>query len=140
VARLGRDPATGEWGRIDLHPGWEPPPGLVAARVEGLLFYSNANAVQERLLALVRSTEPRPAVVVLDVAESPSFDVESLDMLADLVGRLSAEAAELRLANVREHGRELLRRRGLLPRLRTSRSLDEAAGLRPDTRPANSVQ
>jgi sulfate permease, SulP family len=129
VVQVGRDPATGEWGRIDLHPGWEPPPGIVAARVEGLLFYSNANTVQERLLELARSTDPRPTAVVLDVAESPSFDVETLDMLADLVGRLAAEGVELRLANVRERGLELLGRRGLLPRLRVSRSLDEAAVL-----------
>jgi hypothetical protein len=66
---------------------------------------------------------------VLDVAESPTFDVETLDMLADLVGRLGAEGVELRLANVRERGQELLRRRGLLPGLQVSRSLDEAAGL-----------
>jgi high affinity sulfate transporter 1 len=133
VAPVGRDPATGEWGRIDLHPGWEPPPGVVAARVEGLLFYANANTVQERLLAMARSTDPPPRALVLDVAESPGFDVETLDMLTDLVGRLGADGIELRLANVREHGRELLRRRGLLPRLQVSRSLDEAAVLRTDT-------
>jgi MFS superfamily sulfate permease-like transporter len=139
VVRVGRDAVTSEWGRVDLHPGWEPPPGIVAARVEGLLFYANANTVQERLLGLVRSADPRPAALVLDVAESPSFDVETLDMLADLVERLAAEGVGLRLANVREHGRELLGRRGLLPRLQVARSLDDAAVLSTDTTPPTGV-
>jgi MFS superfamily sulfate permease-like transporter len=101
--------------------------------VDGLLFYANATTVQDRLLAMVRSTDPRPAALVLDVAESPSFDVETLDMLADLVERLAAEGVELRLANVRERGHDLLRRRGLLPRLRIAHSVEEAAVLRSDT-------
>ncbi len=63
VVPVGRDPSTGEWGRVDLHPGWEPPPGLVTARVEGPLFYANANTVQERLLTMADAAGPRPAVL-----------------------------------------------------------------------------
>ena len=53
VAALARDPATGAWGRADRHPGWQEPDGVLIVRSDGPLLYPNANAVKERVLALV---------------------------------------------------------------------------------------
>jgi high affinity sulfate transporter 1 len=128
VGRLAREPSTGTWGRVDRHPDWELPDGFVAVRIDGPLFYANALAVQERLLALVRATAPRPATVVLDLTESSGLDVESLDMLADLAGRLAAEDVELRLGGVHAPANELLRRSGLADRIRVEPTIEAAAG------------
>jgi MFS superfamily sulfate permease-like transporter len=127
VGRLARDPDSGVWGRIDRHPNWELPDGFVATRVDGPLFYANARAVQERVLALVRATDPRPTAVVLDLTESMSLDIESLDMLADLAGRLGMQGVELRLGGVHAPALELLRRTGLAGRIRVEPTLEAAA-------------
>jgi sulfate permease, SulP family len=113
VGELGRAPETGRLGRLDRDPTRERIPGVVAARVEGPLFYANAGAVRERLLALARRDEPRAGLLLLDLAASSELDVESVDMLAELRLALEREGLELRLANVRAPVLELLRRSGL---------------------------
>ena len=126
VGTLARDPATGAWGRADRHPDWAAPPGLIVARVDGPLFYANAMHVKERLLDITRRASPQPTAVVLDLAESPDLDVETLDTLADLADELAAGGIELRLASARTQALQLLRRRGLVPRLRIEPTLDRA--------------
>jgi len=44
VSLLARDPATGSWGRAERHSEWEVPHEVLAARVDGLLFYAKARA------------------------------------------------------------------------------------------------
>jgi high affinity sulfate transporter 1 len=123
---LGRDPATGAWGRTDRHPDWQAPPGVVAARVDGPLFYANTAVVETRLLALVAEAGTPPEALVLDLGGSTDLDVQSLDMLAELADRLAADGIELRLAGVRAPAFERLRRRGLVPRLHVAATIDEA--------------
>jgi sulfate permease, SulP family len=126
VGRLARDPATGAWGRLDRHPEWVAPSAALVARVDGPLFYANASSVKERLLDLVGRAEPKPEAVVLEPAESPDLDVESLDMLRELADAVAAQGVELRLASVRAPALELLRRSGLADRLRVEATVDAA--------------
>ena len=58
VGALARDPSTGAWGRIDHHPDWAAPDGVLAVRSEGPLMYPNANAVKDRVLALTAARRP----------------------------------------------------------------------------------
>jgi sulfate permease, SulP family len=126
VGELARDPATAVWARLDRHPDWQTTPGILVARVDGPLFYANAMAVKERLLALARAADPARRTVVLELAESPDLDMQSLDMLAELADELGAAGAELRLASVRTPALELLRRSGLADRVRIEPTLDAA--------------
>ena len=126
LGSLARDPASGAWGRAELHLDWERPSGVLVARVDGPLFYANAVHVQERLLDLVRSEEPPPRAVVLELAESPDLDVETLDALAELQETLAREGVELRLAAVRSAARALLSRSGLAERVRIEPTVDAA--------------
>jgi SulP family sulfate permease len=132
VGALARDPSSGTWGRADRHPDWQSPSGVVAARVDGPLFYANASTVETQLLSFVASADPRPDALVLDLAGSTELDVESLDMLAELAERLRADGVELRLAAVRAPAHALLERRGLLPLVRVEATLDDAARRSPD--------
>jgi MFS superfamily sulfate permease-like transporter len=125
---LVRDPVSGAWGHADRHRDWRAPTGVVAARVDGPLFYANSSVVETHLLALVADARPRPSALVLDLAASTDLDVQALDMLAELADRLGAVGVELRLAEVRAPALELLRRRGLVPRLRVEATLDDAVG------------
>jgi len=110
VGELGRDPETGRLGRLDRDPRRERVPGLLAARVEGPLFYANATAVKERLLALARADDRHPDALLLDLGASADLDVEGADMLAELHATLEREGIELKLANVRAPALEILRR------------------------------
>jgi high affinity sulfate transporter 1 len=126
VGLLARDPATGAWARADRHSDWEAPEDVVVARVDGPLFYANAANVKEQLLAVAQARKDRVPALVLDLAESPDLDVETLDMLSELTDALAAEGIELRLASVRSQARELLARSGLAARVRMDRTIDAA--------------
>lgn len=125
VGEITRDPTSGAWGRVDRHPTWEPPAGIVVARIDGPLFYANAASVKDRLLDLA-VTEPRPRALVLDLAESPDLDLESLDMLGELATALDARGIELRIASVRSRALELLQRGGVADKVAIEPTLDAA--------------
>ena len=128
VGALARDPSTGAWGRAERHPDWERPKGVLAVRSDGPLFYANTDAVKQRVLALVRAAEPRPATVVFDLAASTELDVQTADTLGELIDELEKDGIELRLANVRKPALEILDRSGVARRVHISAPLDEATG------------
>ena len=88
--------------------------------------------LRDRLLAAVEATQRRPGVVVLDLAQSPDLDVETLDTLAELAHTPAADGIELRLAAVRSRALELLRRSSLATRVRIDSTIDAAVGVSPD--------
>ncbi len=73
VYALGRKPGTNVFRpRSDEHPDDETMPGVLLLRVEGRLFFLNAERVVERVRALAGETNPH--VVVFDL--SGVFDIE----------------------------------------------------------------
>jgi SulP family sulfate permease len=70
---LGRKRGTNVFRPLsDEHPDDETYPGLLMLRIEGRIFFANAQQVSEKVLALVEREKPR--VVVLDF--SAVFDLE----------------------------------------------------------------
>ena len=63
-AALARDPAAGTWGRIERHPDWQAPAGVLAVRSDGPLLLRNADAVKQRILALADIGAAASAVVL----------------------------------------------------------------------------
>jgi high affinity sulfate transporter 1 len=126
VGVLGRDPAGGVWGRLDRHPGWAAPAGVLAVGSDGPLFYPNVDAVRRRVVEEVAAADPRPAVVLLDLSRSVELDVQSADALADLAQELQAGGTTLRLAAVHEPAARILRRAGVTPGVRAWPTLDAA--------------
>jgi SulP family sulfate permease len=73
VYALGRKPGTNVFRpRSDEHPDDETMPGVLLLRVEGRLFFLNAERVIERVRAVAGETKPH--VVVFDL--SGVFDIE----------------------------------------------------------------
>lgn len=128
VGVLARDPATGDWGRADRHPGWLAPDDVLAVASAGPLFYPNAFAVKERVLALADAADPPPSVVVLDLLQSTELDLQTADTLGELADALEGRSMRLRLASVRAPAMEVVRRAGLLDRLEVAPTLDAATG------------
>jgi sulfate permease, SulP family len=122
---LARDPGTGAWGRADRHPDWRRTSDMLAARVDGALFYGNSMHVKDGLLRLVKSSDPPPAAVVLELSESPDLDVQTVDMLEELIDELETVQIELRLASVHAPAIAVLERAGLTERLKLVATIDE---------------
>jgi SulP family sulfate permease len=94
VYALGRKPGTDVFRRrTGEHPEDETFPGLLLLRVEGRLYFGNAERVIDLLATLVR--EANPKVIVLECSAIFDLEYSALKMLGE---------AERR---AREHGREL---------------------------------
>ena len=126
VGTLARDPATGAWGRADRHPEWATPRDVLVVRVEGALFYANSDIVKDAVLHLLRAAVNQPAVVVLELSESPELDLQTLDALSELTDALHSSGVELRLASVRGPTLEIMDRGGLTERVRVEPTVDAA--------------
>jgi high affinity sulfate transporter 1 len=113
VVELGREPVSGDLGMLEEAGDRELVPGVLMVRVEGQLFYANANAVKERVLARVDAEQRDVHEVLVDLIGSIDLDVETLDMLADLRDGLAAHELELRFIHTRSKVRAALGRRGL---------------------------
>ncbi len=64
IRRLHRDPRSGGYHDVTRHEGLEAIPGIVIARVDGPLFFADADRFRERLHELVREEEAPTCIVV----------------------------------------------------------------------------
>ena len=87
------------WGRLRDHVDRRPVPGVVVVRLDAPLFWANATAIEERLLA---ETERWPGIraLVLDLEATTQLDTTSVDVLAHLVHELRQSNLDLYLARV----------------------------------------
>lgn len=92
----------------------------------GPLFDPNAFAVKERVLALVDAADPPASTVVVDLLQSTELDVQTANTLGELADALSERSIELRLASLRAPALEVLRRAGLLERVKVVPTVDAA--------------
>ncbi len=109
IAVLGKVPATsGQYGDVERHPENEQVPGIVILRVEGGLFFADAEAVNRDIRAHAAAEGTR--VVVLDAETVPFIDVSAARMLGQVAGDLAR--LQVRLVIARDVGqvRDVLRR------------------------------
>jgi sulfate permease, SulP family len=107
VATLGRVRGRRDhWVDVERHPEDEAPPGLVVLRVEGGLFFANAEHV--RATVLDRVDEDTKAVV-LDAQTMPFVDVSAARMLRELADDLQRRGVALPIARDIGQVRDVLR-------------------------------
>jgi anti-anti-sigma factor len=109
VAELGEVPgAPGQYVDLDRHPKNHTPRGVVIARVEGGLFFANADAVRNQLRA--EASRPDTHVLILD-AESVLFvDVTAARMLIELADTLQSMGVRFLIARDLGQVRDVLDR------------------------------
>jgi MFS superfamily sulfate permease-like transporter len=112
LGRLGG--RAGTYVALERHEEAQAIPGLLILRVDGPLYFFNASAARQAVLAAVDATEPAPGAVLLDVGASPDFDVTTLDLLQSLVRELHERSIDVLLAQVRSAARERMRRSGMM--------------------------
>ena len=124
VAVLGRMPGEHElWVDVEAHPTAEAPDGIVVLRVEGQLFFGNADYVRDRVRAL--ASEGTRAVVI-DGETAPSLDISAVEMLVELTTDLQREGMSLALAHPIGQVRDVLAKAEVQGEPDLYASLDEA--------------
>ena len=97
VYPLGRKPGTTIYRPLsEGHPGDETWPGLLIVRVEGRVFFANAQRVGDLVWPLLEEHAPR--VVLLDCGAVTDLEYTALKMLTEAEERLRKEGRELWLA------------------------------------------
>ncbi len=107
------------------HPDDETFAGLLILRPEGRLFFVNAQAVADRIKALVAKYQPR--VVVLDLSRVPDIEYSALQMLVEGEQRLAGEdGPTLWLAGLNPGVMKVVEHAGLAERLGRERMVFNA--------------
>jgi SulP family sulfate permease len=87
VRVLVRKPGTNVFRpRSEEHPDDESFPGLLILRLEGRVFFANAQRIGEKMRPLVDQANPR--VVILDLGAVPDLEYSALKMLTEAERRL----------------------------------------------------
>lgn len=109
VYEVARKPGTNVFRRrTEEHPGDERYPGLLMIRVEGRLFFGNAERVLDVVRPLVEAA--RPKVVVLDCSAIFDMEYSALKMLAEAEARARSRGGELWLSALNPEARRVIER------------------------------
>jgi sulfate permease, SulP family len=96
---LGRKPGTNVFRPLTKeHPEDETFPGLLLLRLEGRVFFANAEHVGEKMRPLV--AEAKPKVVGLDLSGVPDLEYTALKMLTEAEKRQRERGAMLWLVGL----------------------------------------
>jgi anti-anti-sigma factor len=126
VAQLGRVPGTADqFADVDRHPENQEVEGIAVLRVEGGLFFANAETV--RAAVRDRATEPGIRAVVLDAESMPFVDLTAVEMLVRLGETLEDAGVHLAIAHDIGQVQDVLDRGGGDgPRVRVYPTVDAA--------------
>jgi high affinity sulfate transporter 1 len=96
---LARKPGTNVFRpRSSDHPEDETFPGLLMLRIEGRIFFANADRIAEKIRPLVE--EAKPEVVALHLRGVPDLEYTALKMLVDAEQRQRERGVELWLVGM----------------------------------------
>ncbi|WBC21408.1 sulfate permease [Solwaraspora sp. WMMA2080] len=132
TAELGRVPGTATFRNVARYQGLVTDPQVVVLRIDGPLYFANAQYLADRLLTLAETRTSLRAVVV-DASAIGDADADGAHALAQARERLASRGVALHLATVRGPVRDLLTRSGLWPTMR------EAGQLHPEVADAVDV-
>jgi SulP family sulfate permease len=111
IVRLGRDPVSGSYRNLALHPELTTTPGMLIIRVESRLYFANARRVTTRMLELVDEERPAPAVLLIDAEGIGDTDVTAAEAIEELADALGRRGVEFWGANIYGRMRELAEHR-----------------------------
>jgi high affinity sulfate transporter 1 len=118
---LGRQPGTQAFRELDENPGDETFPGVAVLRLDSGLFFATAEALDDRIRAVIRETEPRLHALVIDLAGVDFVDSQGAAKLAELYEVAKTDDVTLRLARVKQQVLDVLDADGLVALLGAER-------------------
>jgi high affinity sulfate transporter 1 len=106
---LGRKPGTNVFRpRTEEHPEDETFPGLLLLRLEGRVFFANAEHIGQRIRILLNQSKPK--VVVFDFSNVPDLEYTALNMLTEAEKRQRGRGVLLWLAGLDPEVLEMVQR------------------------------
>ena len=126
LRRIGRDPRSNTYHDVERHDDVEIDRDVLVLRLDGPLFFANADRFRESLNETLTASDPRPGAVVVDMEAVSYTDTDGADVLGELAGQMAdhgvwfgvarAESAitrpvDSRRSDGRNRPRSLLRRR-----------------------------
>jgi SulP family sulfate permease len=114
LGKIGDEKAA--WGRVDGHPDRRPVAGIIVVRLDAPLFWANATAIEDRILAELDAW-PDTRAVVLNLEATTQLDTTSADVLVHLEHELARRGVDLYLARVLHRVEGVLERAGLFDTL-----------------------
>ena len=117
LAVLGRVPDRLEFNDIRRHPENKTLPGLLIVRPENGLFFANAAAFHDAILAEMSSSAEPIKAVLFDLGATTDLDVPSADMLAELGEELHNQKVRLMLTRVIAPVRQMLEKVGAMQKI-----------------------
>ena len=98
---LGRQPGTQVFRELDENPGDETFSGIAVLRLDSGLFFATAEALDDRIRAVIEDSEPKLHGLVLDLEGVDFIDSQGAAKLAEIHDVAAAEGVVLRLARVK---------------------------------------
>lgn len=114
LRELGREPATAAYHDLTYHDGLEVTPGVLVARIDGPLFFANANRIRDGLTAMVRCADAAVHTVVLDMEAVSQTDTDGADVLVQLTDELRDRDIAVAIARVEHDVQQLWERAGTI--------------------------
>ena len=114
---LGREPGTQVFRDVIENPGDETFPGVAVLRLDGGLFFATAEALEERIRALLQQRDEPVHAIVLDLEGVSLIDSQGAAKLAEILDYTESIQVELRLARVKPGIATVLEKDGVLDRL-----------------------
>src|SRR5262245_33115028 len=112
ISPLGRALDGAVYGTLDGNEGYQPIPGLLSIRQDGLVLFANVRKLRQEVLEAAGRQSPPCAVVLLDLEMRAGLDIESAGTLEDARVQLAGDGIELWLAGVHARVRDMLQRTG----------------------------
>jgi anti-anti-sigma factor len=110
---LGRSPGTDVFHSLDQYPDSETYPGLVIVRFDGPLYFATANALRDKVRAVITDTDPPVTMVLIDMEGVNYLDLEGSDMLKEIAENMKGAGVEIHLARVKHEVMEMLGKDGV---------------------------
>lgn len=115
IAELGRVSGTTTFRNVEAYRTITDA-HLAIVRLDGPLYFANANFLRDRLLALVAS-RPDLRTIILDASAVSDLDGSADHSLSDVVDQFTDAGIDIHVATIRGPVREVMLRSGLLARL-----------------------
>jgi sulfate permease, SulP family len=112
VRRLGYDAASGSYHALGRHGPLVTPAGILIARIDGPLFFADADRFRTQIRELTHEAGA-PTAVVIDTDAVHLTDTDGADILIQVARELASDGVSVALAQVHPSTLALWRRAGL---------------------------
>ncbi len=126
LRRLGHDPDSRSYFDPERHPHAVVDDDALVVRLDGPLFFANANRFRSGIDDMLRECDPQPSVVVADMEAVSQSDTDGADVLISLAEQMSARDIWFGLARVEGAVLDLWKRAGAIDAVGADRVFADA--------------